>query len=231
MHTSFLVLALIGPGAAPFSEVSPTPAWQESYRVAQTAGLQQAKPLAVFFGSGADGWEKVTEEKGLTRRARQLLADKFVCCYIDLATADGRKLGEAFEVTTGTGLVVSTKDGDGMAFWHQGDMTRGELEETLAKYSDGRAVRRTEKLDRARYSYDSYPDASMRPQAASTTVPQLVTGTTFTYQPQVQLQLAAPALAPAAPMYFNQPAMSAPMMFAPQASYGGFRGGFCSGGG
>lgn len=168
MHTSLLLLALAGPGAAPAPATTVDgPNWQDSYRAAREVGREQGKPLAVFIGSGPGGWEKLTDNGKPTRQARQLLAEAFVCLYVDRSTPEGRRLAEAFEVPAGPSLVVSTRDGEGQAFAHQGTMSPAELEETLRKYSNGKAVRRTETLERVRYSYYGSPDTSMRPAAAA----------------------------------------------------------------
>ncbi len=163
MHTSLLLLALAGPAAAPAPQTTATPNWQESYRAACEAGRQQSKPLAVFVGSGPAGWEKVISDGKPTPEAKQLLADNYVCCYLDTATPEGRRLAAAFEIPEGAGLVVSTRDGEGQAFSHRGTMSRAELEGTLQKYGNGRAVRSTETLDRVRTSYYSSPAATYAP--------------------------------------------------------------------
>jgi hypothetical protein len=207
MHTSLLMLALAGPAAAPAPVLLGGPNWQESYRTAREVGREQGKPLAVFIASGPGGWEKLTDDGKPTRRARQLLAEGFVCLYVDRTTPEGRRLADAFEVPSGNSLVLSTRDGEGQAFAYRGTMSRAELEETLRKYSNGKVVRQTETLDRARYSYLGYPDSSMRPAAAPG--PQATT----------------PSYGTATPAGYSPPTMYAPM------SFGGFRGGFSGGGG
>src|SRR5262249_24254224 len=63
-------------------------------------------------------------------------------------------------VPSGPGLVLSTRSGDGQAFRHQGTLSRGELEETLHKYGNGRVVVRTETLERMHTSFYASPDGS-----------------------------------------------------------------------
>jgi hypothetical protein len=217
MHTSLVLIALLGPGAAPAVTAAPeAPSWQESYRAAQAAGRERGKPLVIFIGSGPAGWQKLTEERGLTRRSRQLLAEGYVCVYVDQASVEGKKLAEAFEVSSGTGLIVSSRDGDAQAFWYRGTMSQGELEETLQKYTSVTTVRQTETLSRARYTSLTYPDASMRPAS--------------TYQPLVSQTVAAPvSYSHAAPASYAAPTYAPPMSFG--GFGGGFSGGFSGGGG
>ena len=217
MHTSFLVLALLGPEAAPFAASPEAPIWQDSYRAALKAGREQEKPLAVFVGTGPSAWDSLTDDGKPTRGARQLLADSFVCLYVDRSTPEGRKLAESFEMTGANGLVLSTRDGEGQAFAHVGKMSRAELEESLRKYGNGKVVRRTEALERVRYASAQYPDGSMRP----VTSPQ------------------SPPVAGYQPVMYGNPGAFAPQSYAPPAMHmappmsygGGFSRGFSGGGG
>ncbi|MFO0877779.1 MAG: PT domain-containing protein [Gemmataceae bacterium] len=228
MHTSLLLIALLGPAAAPDAVGSDAPRWQESYRAARDAGRKAEKPLAVFVGQGTKGWEQATEEGKWTRRTRQLLAEHYVCVYVDATSPTGQGLARALEIGSGNGLVLSTRNGEDQAFAHDGKLTRGELEETLQKYASASSIRQTEQLARARYTALTYPDSTMRPVASATptastssvgTVPQA------TYQPAYQ-----PTYQPAyQPTY--QPAYQPTYQpsYAPAASYGSF-GGFSGGG-
>lgn len=229
MHTSLLLVALMGPGAAPETKVSEALSWQASYQTARNAGRSAKKPLAVFVGSGSKGWEKVTEEGGLTRRARQLLSEQYVCVYADVATTEGKNLAKALDITSGSGLIISTRNGEDQAFAHDGKLTRGELEESLQKFTGVTDIRRTESLARVRYTNVNYPDGSMRP----------VSGTIATSTTQngiVPAGYAVPQQGSYVPtiQHAYQPSMSYGGYAAP-ASYGsyggGFSGGFSSGGG
>jgi hypothetical protein len=232
MHTSLVLVALMGPGAAPAVSAPEAPSWQESYRAAREAGRERGKPVAIFIGSGPAGWEKLTEEGGLTRRSRQLLAENYVCCYVDQSSPAGQSLAQVFEISSGPGLIVSTKGGDAQAFWHQGSMTQGEVDETLQNFTAVTAVRQTEKLNRARYSSLSYPDSSMRPAVSGVVVSTTSSvNATVTYQPAVSYGVPVtsyPTANYAVPMSYAAPSYAAPRMAAP-ISYGGYGGGFGGG--
>lgn len=206
MHTSVLLIALMGPGAAPAAEAPEAPRWQESYRAARTVGREAGKPLAVFIGSGPSGWEGLTEEGKLTRRLLRLLAENYVCVYVDTSKPAGQRLADAFDVHSGTGLVVSTYDGKDQAFWHAGTMSRSQLEETLQRHAIHRVIRRTERLDRGLYTALVYPEVSTR--SVTQTIPAVYT----------------PVINGFVPAAYTIPTMN----YAP--SFGGFRGGFTSGG-
>jgi hypothetical protein len=144
MYTSIVLAALMGPGAAPFLQASEGPSWQKNYSAACKLGRQQNKPLAIFVASGPAGWDKVSQESTLTPAVRKLLADSFVCVYLDAGETHGKRLAEAFELTHG--LVVSTRDGESQAFRHSGRISSKDLASTLRRYSNGHRSIRTETL-------------------------------------------------------------------------------------
>ena len=51
--------------------------------------LQSAFPLAVFLGKGANGWQSVTKDGKIDAKTTELLAQKYVCLYVDLGEVDG----------------------------------------------------------------------------------------------------------------------------------------------
>ena len=156
MNTAILTVVLTG---ALLVGQSGTPIWQNDYSKAQEQAAIQKKPLVVVFGSGAEGWVKVVREAP-TLDLTSLLADKYVCVYVDTTSPVGRKLAQDFEITGNLGLVISDHAGTSQAFWHQGDLTTKTMLHYLEKYSDPRvAVRGTETVNMLRTSYYP-PDAS-----------------------------------------------------------------------
>ncbi|HVK09227.1 MAG TPA: hypothetical protein VM597_10660 [Gemmataceae bacterium] len=117
-----------------------TPTWQTDYRAAQAAVTVSGKPLAVFIANGT-GWESVVTD-GIDANTKKVLAEKFVCLFIDATTFEGRNLATAFQV--GRGLVISDRTGTVQAYSVAGDLTKSELATVLTKYSDGTAVETTE---------------------------------------------------------------------------------------
>src|SRR5205814_934211 len=83
-------------------------------------------------GSGAQGWQGVSTE-ALSARAVQLLAQKYVCVYVDASKPDGRALADELAVRGKAGLVLSTRGGESQAFHHQGQLTRRDLETAVAR--------------------------------------------------------------------------------------------------
>src|SRR5262245_23387356 len=91
MYTSFLVLALSGLVAADTAN----PGWQNDYVAARSQAQREGKPLAVFLGSGESGWQKVGRD---SNEVKQVLANKYICVYVDSKTDEGKRLAEAFEM-------------------------------------------------------------------------------------------------------------------------------------
>jgi hypothetical protein len=159
--TSILLAALMSPGASPESPATETPAWQTSYTEARELGRREKKPLAVFVGSGLKGFETLSQEGSLAAAAGRLLARDYVCVYVNSDTERGKRLAGAFSMTQG--LVVSTRDGDSQAFRHSGRMSARDLEATLKRYANGRAVDQTETLQQRVSASYAPPAPAARP--------------------------------------------------------------------
>lgn len=149
MSVSFLSVVLT---SAVLAGQGSTPSWQTSYSQAQEIGAAQKKPLAVVFGSGSNGWTKIAREATPGEEVSKLLAEKYVCVYVDTTTPAGKKLAQDFAVTQATGLILSDRAGSLQAFWHQGDLPSQSLASYLRKYSDPQVVvRGTETASRTSF--------------------------------------------------------------------------------
>ena len=84
MNTALFLAAFLSAATG----VSPTtPTWNGSYVQAQDEAAGK-KPLAVVFGSGQDGWTKLVRSE----EAKKVLAEQYVCVYVDVTTDAGKKL-------------------------------------------------------------------------------------------------------------------------------------------
>ena len=148
MHTFFVTAALI--------LAAPTASWESSYSQGQQQAAAQKKPLVVVFGPGANGWSKIVRAESPAPEVGKLLAEKYVCVFIDTNSPVGKKLAQDFDISGGVGMVISDRTGDTQAFWHQGDMTNDNVVHYLAKYADPQVVvQRTETTNTFRSSF--YP--------------------------------------------------------------------------
>jgi thioredoxin 1 len=139
---TWIVLALLGGSAS--ANIPDLPNWQNDYGLARARAGDIHKPLAVFIGSGKEGWSKVAREGDLDQQVSRLLAQHYVCVYVDKQTDAGKELADAFEVVA-TGLVISDRSGGVEAFHHSGALSRTDLAKALEKYSDpDRQVKTTE---------------------------------------------------------------------------------------
>jgi hypothetical protein len=138
----------------------------KDYRSALHRTKAEQKPLAVVVGKGATGWHQLSRSGLLPQESARLLAEKYVCLYVDASQADGRKLANSLAITNGHGLVISDATGNTMAFHHDGDLSRPDLTNYLRKYSDpNRDVRATETGAIQRASY--YPAETRSPAPAA----------------------------------------------------------------
>jgi hypothetical protein len=152
MYTSFLSLALLWVPVA-----RTTPAWQHDYATALDVGLKQGRPVAVFVGSGAKGLARLVKEGQLSDEAYQLLAQRYVCLYVD-QTNGGQRLARDFGITQGSGIVISDRSGGFQAYHHDGRLSQTELTQRLRQFADpGVVVHRTVSSADARVSYYAEP--------------------------------------------------------------------------
>jgi hypothetical protein len=140
---TWIAFALLGGGVS--VNIPDLPNWQNDYGLARARAGENHKPLAVFIGSGKEGWSKVAREGDLDPQVSRLLAQHYVCVYVDKQTDAGKELADAFEVPAATGLVISDRSGGVEAFHHNGALSRTDLAKALEKYSDpDRQVKTTE---------------------------------------------------------------------------------------
>ncbi len=151
MHTSIVWVALMGA------------TWLNDYSQARRLGATQKKPLAVFLSPGKEGWGKRATEGNGGAEVRRLLADRYVCVAIDTATADGRRLASAFEMSGGQGIILSDRRGDRQAFRHEGELRNGDLSRYLERHSaTNRPAETTETHTTARTS-NYYAPSTLNP--------------------------------------------------------------------
>lgn len=147
MNTAFVLAAVMSTllGAAPT-----TPTWNGSYVEAQQQAAGK-KPLAVVFGSGQEGWTKLVRSE----ESKKLLAEQYVCVYVDIANESGKKLAGSFGINGQSGVVLSDRSGAVQAYWHNGDLADANLSRSLRKYADPQTVVATTEREGVQVSY--YP--------------------------------------------------------------------------
>ena len=165
MHTSVLLIAL----GLIHSAALDSPAWMTDYDSARRTGREEQKPLAVFIGSGVRGWHRVTKEGKLGKDTSRLLADEYVCVYVDSDLPWGKKLASAFELPDGLGLVISDRTGQLQAYHHVGELANEDLVRHLQRYADAEHFVRTTETDasqRVSYYRSEPPPSYYAPQPA-----------------------------------------------------------------
>lgn len=129
------------------ANLSQNPQWLE-YGQAQQRQAVLKRPMAVFVGTGKEGWGSVVRDGAIDPAVKKLLAEKFVCVYVDTQTPAGKALADQFEVAS-RGLIISDRKGTSQAYSLSGTLTTAELAQTLDKYADSKdAARATETVVR-----------------------------------------------------------------------------------
>jgi hypothetical protein len=132
MHTVMTLLALLP--HAPESERL-TLTFELDYKHARTIATSSQKPIAVFVGSGAEGWSKLVRNGNFELDSLKLMADRFVLVYADVETESGRKLATALQLGK-QGLVISNRGGELQVFRHDGELEAVELTRHLTRCCD-----------------------------------------------------------------------------------------------
>lgn len=133
MFTSVTLIALAG--LMPLT-TSKEPAWLQDYASARSQCEKVGRPLALFVGSGPEGWKHLSQDGRLSPEAGRILAAKYVCLYVDANKKAGHELAVALEMPRHLGLVISDSSGHLQAFRHEGDLRSEDLQRYLHRYSD-----------------------------------------------------------------------------------------------
>ena len=140
-----VIVSMVLASALLAGQTAAAPTFQTSYVQAQQQSAAQKKPLAVVFGSGSNGWAKVVRDAAPSAEVNTLLAEQYICVYVDTTSPAGTRLANDFAIQNGVGIVLSDRAASLQAFWHQGDLTNAALQSYLQKYSAPEiAVRGTE---------------------------------------------------------------------------------------
>jgi hypothetical protein len=180
MYTSVVVVALVGSVTASSPQDNLT--WHKTYAHARKVAQTEKKPVAVFFGSGATGYEKVCKDSQLSAELQKMLADNYSCTYVDVSTDAGQKLAEAFAITKGCGLVLSDRTGDLQAFYHDGDLSNADLTKWVKRFADPNVSVKTT-MTNTRVQTSFYPPETNDATGASTGYSYAPAGYSYGAQP------------------------------------------------
>jgi hypothetical protein len=111
------------------------PGWNHDYDLALQRAAAAKKPLAVFIGTGKDGWKAVCAEKDLGSEVRRLLADHYVCLYVDASRLGQQELVQSFEAGRSPLVVLSSHNRAYQAYRHAGAQANANLAQALERYA------------------------------------------------------------------------------------------------
>lgn len=129
MYTSALLLALTVHANTQGAE----PTWAQDYAQALKRGADEKKPVAVFLGTGNQGFTQVVNEGNLSQEVGDILSMQYICVYIDTATPQGKVMATAFGM--GRGIVLSDRSGVYLTFSREGVMSNQEMVRQLQSNS------------------------------------------------------------------------------------------------
>src|SRR5438094_6788851 len=158
MRTSVGLFAFVGffaafcTGTASAQDV----VWKESYFEAPDHGQKVNRPLAVFVGTGATGFQQIVQNGGFSSDVRKILANEYIPVYLDADQAENQRLIRDLGITSKKGLILSDRECGSQAFFHDGTLSETELRSQLWRFADPSiVVRSTATTSSGRYSF--YP--------------------------------------------------------------------------
>ena len=131
MYTMTGVLALV----LSLGTLKPLPTWNRDYRLALKEAEAAKKPVAVFIGRGTDGWKAAYEEGEMRPPVRQLLADRYVCVYVDADRPAEQALVRSFAADQLPLVVLSSHSRAYQAYRHSGKLTNASLAGALQSHA------------------------------------------------------------------------------------------------
>src|SRR5262249_16616743 len=109
--------------------------WTYDYDLALQRGRAANKPVAVFIGTGKDGWKAICEEGEMGPEVRRRLADHYVCVDVDAGRASQQEMAQSFEAGRSPLVVLSTRDRAYQAYRHSGALGNASLAKALRRYA------------------------------------------------------------------------------------------------
>src|SRR5262245_3939800 len=118
----------------------PAPTWNHDYELAMKRAEAARKPVAVFVASGRGGWKAVCEGGKPGPQVDRLLAEHYVCVYVDASRPAGQALALSFEADQQPLLVLSSHDRLYQAYRHSGTQASASLAQVLQLHAREDAV-------------------------------------------------------------------------------------------
>jgi hypothetical protein len=115
--------------------LNPSPSWHHDYGQTLTRAQAAKKPVAVFIGSGADGWKAACHEGELSLDVRRLLANHYVCVYVDAGHPAQESLARSFEAGQSPLVILSSRNGAYQAYRHSGKLANASLAKALQRHA------------------------------------------------------------------------------------------------
>jgi hypothetical protein len=110
------------------------------------------------------GYHQITQKGELSDSVKKVLAEHYVCVYLDTASRTQEGLIKALAVTKGNGLVLSDRTGNIQAFHHDGQIAEADLAKQLQRFAESNVQVRTTVTNTAqRLSYYPTVSSNLRP--------------------------------------------------------------------
>ncbi|HMP00910.1 MAG TPA: hypothetical protein PKD86_05965 [Gemmatales bacterium] len=129
MSWTCLALMALWPISA---KAAPGPVWHADYREGMKIAARLDRSVAVVVGRGSV--DSLLRNGAMPAEAQKLLAEHYVCIFVDQEAAEGKRLAKEFNATGQTVLVISDKTRQVQAVRKVGPLQPAEVTTLLATY-------------------------------------------------------------------------------------------------
>lgn len=132
MLASLMMVAAVAGAVGQSAPATQSNNWEADYGKALKQSRTDDRPLLVVIDNPSESSEAVAPEL-----LKDGSADKYDRCRVDVSTAYGEKVAEAFGADSFPYLAILDKDGKKIIHQHEGQLTDSQWRETLEKHKQG----------------------------------------------------------------------------------------------
>ena len=111
--------------------------WQSDYGKALEASRADARPLLIVLDNPSDPQAAAAEDQLVAEGEQEELLSAYECCHVDVSTAYGKKVADAFKAEEFPFAAIIDKTGSVVLCKRTGKVSDEAWQETLATYQDG----------------------------------------------------------------------------------------------
>lgn len=130
----------------------PQPEWSTKYGEALIHAKTVQRPLLVLLEDGSQPNQRVGQVDPTEGKTQNIFLNKYVLCRIDVSTAYGKQIANAFHATTFPYIVITDLNVKQIVYRRSGPVSDEDWVNTLVSYQDGKTANRVRPRRRLGFS-------------------------------------------------------------------------------